>query len=153
MEKIPVRLRQATEADAPFIFNAWLKSFRNSPLARTLNNTTYFSEHHKVIEKILKNSDTIIACNNNDPNQIFGFISASKVEGIFCLHYIYVKHTFRKLGIGSQLLNVFEHDPTTASIYTHHTKTAEKLAPKFSMMHHPYVLFNNYKLEKISEEK
>ena len=138
--KPPVRLRKATQDDVNFIFNAWLKSFKVSNFARTITNTIYFAEHHKIIERLLKGNETIIACNNEDPTQIYGFINAGRVDGIFCLNYIYVKQSFRNLGIGKALLNAFEHDPSTASVYTHHTRIAERLAAKYNMVHHPYLL-------------
>ena len=137
-----VRLRKATQEDVGFIFNAWLKSYKTSLFAKNVTNTIYFAEHHKVIERLLKNHETIIACNDEDPSQIYGFINAGKVEGIFCLNYIYIKQAFRNLSIGKTLLNAFEHDPTIASVYTHHTRMAERLAAKYNMVYHPYLLIN-----------
>lgn len=140
--QLPIRLRPATQDDVPFLFSSWLKSYKYSLWAKNITNTIYFAEHHKVIERLLKNYNVIIACNNDDPTQIFGFICAGKVDGIFCLHYIYVKHSFRNLGIGKQLLNAFQHDASTAAVYTHHTRIAERLAPKYNFVYHPYLLIN-----------
>ena len=140
----PVRLRMATEEDAPFIFNSWLKSYRKSFFARTITNTVYFSEHHKIIEKLLKKYQTVVACNNDDPTQVYGFINAGFTDGIFTLNFIYVKHSFRGLGIAKALFNAFEHDPSYAAVYTHHCRIAEKLASKYNMLNHPYILFSEY---------
>lgn len=138
----PVRLRKAGQEDVGFIFNSWLKSFKYSLFARNITNTIYFAEHHKLIERLLKSNETIIACDDNDPSQIFGFISAGYVDGILCVHYIYVKQTFRNLGIGKTLLNAFNHSAEAASVYTHHTRMAEKLAAKYNLVYHPYLLIN-----------
>lgn len=140
--KPPVRLRPATQEDVGFIFNSWLKSFRYSTFAKDITNTVYFTNHHKVIEDRLKNNQTIIACNDADPSQIFGFINAGLTDGILCINYIYVKQTFRNLGIGKILLNSFNHDPSVASCYTHETRISERLAAKYNMVYHPYLLFN-----------
>lgn len=137
-----VRLRKAGQEDVGFIFNAWLKSFKVSLFAKNITNTIYFSEHHKVIERLLKQNETIIACNNEDPTQIYGFINAGHVDGILCVNYIYVKQSFRNLGIGKALLNAFEHDAGSAAVYTHHTRMAERLAAKYNMVYHPYLLIN-----------
>jgi ribosomal protein S18 acetylase RimI-like enzyme len=135
-----VRLRQADQNDVPFIFNSWLKSYRDSSTAKLVSNTVFFSEHHKLIERIVKHNPVILAVNDADPTQIYGYICAGVTEGIFTLHYIYVKHNFRNLGIGKALLNAFEHDLATAGIYTHHTKIADKIASKYNFLYHPYVL-------------
>lgn len=140
--KPPVRLRKAIQDDVGFIFNAWLKSFKFSHFARNITNTIYFAEQHKLIERLLKSNDTIIACNTDDPTQIYGFINAGHVDGILCVNYIYVKQSFRNLGIGKILLNSFEHDAASASVYTHYTRMSEKLAAKYNFVYHPYLLIN-----------
>jgi GNAT superfamily N-acetyltransferase len=142
MSSPSIRLRPATEEDIGFIFNSWLKSYKFSLFAKNITNTIYYAEHHKVIEKLLKNHQTIIACNNDDISQIYGFINAGFVDGIFCLNYIYVKQPFRNLGVGKTLLNSFDHDPSNASVVTHWTRMAERLAPKYNMVYHPYLMFN-----------
>lgn len=139
-KSLPIRLRAATQEDVPFIFNSWLKSYRQSLFARNITSTVYFSEHHKVLENLLRNSTVAIACDQNDPSTVYGYICAGKIDGVFVLHYVYVKHSFRNLGVGKTLLNAFDHDVNTAAVYTHHTRMAEKLAAKYNLMYHPYLL-------------
>ena len=149
--ELPIRVRPMLEGDIGFVFNTWLKSFRYSSFAKPITNTVYFNEQHKIIERLIKKNDIFIACDNTDPNQIYGYICAGKVDGIFAIHYIYVKHTFRKMGIGKLLLNTFSHDPSNAAIFSHHTHSAEKLAAKFNLVYHPFILINEYNLEKTGE--
>jgi GNAT superfamily N-acetyltransferase len=151
MSKMPIRLRTANQEDIPFIFNSWLKSYRSSTFAKGISSTVYFSEHHKVIRRIIDSSTIIIACNEEEPSQIYGWICAGKTDGIFTLHYTYVKKPFRNFGLGKQLLNAFEHDPTYAAIYTHQTTHATRLAGKYNFVYHPYVLFSTY--EDDNEQK
>ena len=151
--KDKIRLRTATEEDVPFIMNSWLKSFRGSMFARNVINTVYFTEHHKLIERLLKSSSVIIACNDEDSSQVYGWICAEEVDGIFCLHYVYIKHAFRNLGIGKLLFDVFKHDMSTAGIYTHYTRIADKLAAKYNMLYHPYILTNYVKEVKESKDE
>ena len=148
MEQLPIDLRIGTVDDAPFVFNSWLKSFRSSTFAKQISNTIYYHDHHIVIEKLLKNNDVIIACSKSDPNQLYGFICAGQTDGIFTLHYIYVKHPFRRMGIAKALFNAFEHDPSHASIYTHRTKAAEKLQDRYNMVHHPYIALGSHHEKK-----
>ena len=141
--ELPIWIRKANQEDVNFIFNSWLKSFRGSLFAKPLNNTVYFTEHHKILERIAKTSEILIACNKDDPTQIYGYICAERVEGIFVLHYAYIKHTYRSMGIAKILLSAFERDPEEAGCYTHHTRSAERLAPKFNLIYHPYLLINH----------
>ena len=142
MSQSPIRLRKAVQEDVGFIFNSWLKSYKYSLFAKFITNTIYFAEQHKLIERLLKENETIIACNNDDPTQIYGFINAGIVDGILCVNYVYVKQNFRQLGVGKALLNAFEHNVESASVYTHHTRMAERLAGRFNFVYHPYLLFN-----------
>lgn len=154
--KEQIRFRPANEEDISFIFSSWLKSFRNSQFAKNLVNSVYFTEHHKVIEKIVKSSHVIVACNEQDTSQIYGWICAQQVDGIFCLHYIYVKHPFRKMGLARALINFFEHGKDCAGVYTHHTRVFEILAIKFNLIYHPYIWagvgFLNDNVNKEQEE-
>ena len=139
---LPIRIRPAIQEDVPFIFNSWLKSFRHSHIGRLVTNEIYFNSQHKIIEKILQENTVMVACNQEDPSQLYGYIVAGDVEGHFILHYVYIKHTYRNMGLAKTLLNTFSHDPSTASVYTHHTRVAEKLASKYNFVFHPYLLFN-----------
>lgn len=150
ISNLPIRFRAATESDIGFIFNSWLKSYRNSGFARFISNTIYFTEHHKLIEKLILNNKVIVACNTEDPNQLFGYICGGHIDGIFACHYVYVKHTYRNMGLGKELLKQFNHDPSVAAVYTHHTRIADRLAPRYNLVYHPYVAFNTEK-EDVSE--
>ena len=137
------RLRPLTEEDYPFLYNSWLKSYRFSPFAERITNTIYFEDHHKLIEKIIDNSKTLIACNPSDPSQLYGYIVAGEEEGVLVVHFVYVKHTFRNMGIGKTLLDAMGHDKEKAGVYTHHTRMADKLAAKYNFVYHPYLMFES----------
>lgn len=134
-----VRIRPLTEADVPFIFSSWLKSYRESQFGRGMARTFFFTEHHKVIERLLKTCEVFIACNDQDVADIFGYICGERTGGVLVIHYIYVKHTYRNLGIGKLLLNCFSHTGDVAALYTHKTPAADKLAERFNMAYHPYI--------------
>ncbi len=142
--KLPIRLRTANPEDIGFIFNSWLKSYRSSSVATKVINTIFFAEQHKLIERLLANATVIIACNDNDPSQIFGWAVAERIQGIFAIHYIYVKHSFRRMGIANELIKAFGHDGSEAGIYTHYTAHMDQVAPKYNLLYHPYVLSQNY---------
>lgn len=151
-KQLPILIRPANANDVGFIFNAWLKSYRNAHFSNDIANEIYFAEHHKLIERLLRSYDVIVAASQEDPNQIYGFICAGLTDGIFTLHYVYVKHTFRRMGIGQALLNSFEHNPEYVSVYTHRNKSAKHLAEKYNFIYHPYIALNPDAYNKKSKE-
>ena len=152
MEKSRCRLRPMIEDDLPFLFNSWLKSYRFSHFGEKITTTIYFEDHHKIIDNILKKNQVIIACNPEDPSQLYGYIVAGREDSILVLHFVYVKHTFRNMGIGKTLLDAVGHSSDTASVYTHHTRMADKLASKHNFVYHPYLLFDLPNLEVANEQ-
>ena len=112
----PIRLRPSVEEDLPFIYNSWLKSYRFSHFGEKITNTIYFTDHHKVLENLIKQSKVIVACNPEDPSQVYGYIVGGAREGVFLLHFLYVKHTFRNMGIGKTLLDAMGHDSSSAAV-------------------------------------
>lgn len=153
-ENLAITFRSANKDDISFIFNSWLKSFRNSQFAKFIPNPTYFTEHHKVIEKLILNNLVLIACDPKDEKQIYGWVCAGLTEGIFTLHYIYVKHTYRKLGIAKAMLNEVRKDDA-AAVCTHLTHIGSQLTSKYNLLYSPYVaLTADYdpRLSKTSEE-
>ncbi len=138
-----IYLRDATEADVGFIFNSWLKSFRSSNFCKYVDNSIYFQGHHTVVEKLLKRSTTKIACDPAKPEEIYGYITYETIDGIFCLHYAYVKHTFRNLGIFKSLLAASGFTSDSAGIHSHSTNVCANWGAKFKLIYHPYVLINH----------
>src|SRR6056297_1572859 len=149
-----VHVRTANEEDVHFILNSWLKSFRNSQFAKGISSTVYFTEHHKVLRKLLKRSTILVACNPEDQNQIYGYLVLEKVDGVLCIHFAYTKQVFRKLGIQRQLLGLVNHDfDNNSALYSHDTKMGRELAAKFKLVYHPYIWINYQdKSEEVENE-
>lgn len=143
--ELSIQLRHATIEDVSFIFNSWLKSFRTAPCSISIHNNIYYSEHHKLIERILRSFDVIIAADKEDPTHIYGFIVAGKVQDITTIHYLYVKHTFRRLGIAKALLAHFEIPNNEPFFYTHETSVGKVLGKKYLGVYHPYLAFGEQK--------
>lgn len=153
-EKAIIKIRKATEADVPFIFSSWLKSYRSSFFGQNISTTIFYNEHHKVIERLLKSCEVWIACNDNDSTELYGFICAEVQQGILIIHYTYVKQLFRTLGIGKMLLRAINYDSSKATIFTHNTKHGQRLANRFNLVHSPYIaLTPDYRKEELDTER
>tara|TARA_R100000005_G_scaffold68197_1_gene36170 strand:- start:248 stop:709 length:462 start_codon:yes stop_codon:yes gene_type:complete len=151
--KESIRLRPLIDDDLPFLFSSWLKSYRSSHFAEKITNTIYFEDHHKIIERIIENSKVLVACNPSDPSQLYGYSVSGEEDEVLVVHFLYVKHTFRNMGIGKTLLDAIGHSNESASVYTHHTRIADKLASKHNFVYHPYLLFDLPNLSEPIDEQ
>lgn len=141
-----IKIRPATQDDVKFIFNSWLKSYKHSKFAKPIISTIYFTEHHRIIESMLKNYETLVACNADDPDQIYGFANGDLIQGVFCINYVYVKQSFRNFKICTKLLLALGYDSTKASVRSHETRISEKITDGKDFfkknMYHPYIMLN-----------
>jgi GNAT superfamily N-acetyltransferase len=151
-QELPIAFRHTHAEDIPFIFNSWLQSYRHSIHVKNIANTVYFGEHHKVLERIMKRSEAIIACDPTDQTQIFGYIVYEIITGVLVVHYAYVKLPYRKLGIMKQLLEKAGRKVNHHFVYTHETHTAHKLALKFSAFYNPYPWYQGYETAQAEQE-
>lgn len=133
--KSQVQIRDATEADVPFIFNSWLKSFQSS--ARSISAPIYFEFQHKVIEQILKRSQVSVLCSASDPNELYGYLVHEMVQSVPVLHYAYIKHSFRRMGLLNILLAKALN--SKSAFYTHETLIGRKIATNKQLIYNPYL--------------
>lgn len=149
-----VEIRSGNAGDVSFIFNSWLKSYRDSPSVRNIPNTEYFDNQHKIIDALVNpnqtpNSILVIACRKDDPSNILGYLlgETSKEYGVdnLYLHWVYCKHQYRNQGIGT-LLEKFAINlvKPTRIWYTHYTKILEKLLKSRSYRYNPYKVWSKY---------
>lgn len=98
--------RQATTYDHNMVYSSWLQSNRNAALYALVPNTVYFHEFHKIIESILEKGAVFVACDKEDPDQIFGYVVTeySDIDDTLVVHWIYVKHPFRNNGVAQSLM-------------------------------------------------
>lgn len=146
-------IRDALPDDVPFVFNSWLKSYRDSPMVKSIPNTIYYDEHHRVIERLLQSPDihAHVACNPEDHNQIYGYVIAEKHidPDIKCVsttfHWIYCKHPFRGNGIAKALYEKVQNSypalPGHQTFYTHRVKNVENLIGDRLFVFNPYALY------------
>jgi hypothetical protein len=121
----PFGIRPAVETDVAFIFNSWLKSYRNTE--GSVSNAVYFQFHHKLIETLLERSDVKVMHQIDDPNEIIGYLCYELVENIPVIHYVYIKNSFRKLNLLEKLLTSGNITKQTSGFYTHITPIVKKL--------------------------
>lgn len=134
-----VQIRSATEADVPFIFNSWLKSYRGANAVKSVSNPVYFEFQHKTIEKLLQRSQVYMLCSPDDSSQVFGYVVCEKIEEIPVLHYAYVKYAFRGMGLCKLLMQHAGLDKHVGGFYTHETHATNKLLSNGKFVYNPYL--------------
>ena len=127
-------LRQLQANDTQFIYDSWLKAIRHSNKNDHLINDVYYPEQRKRIEEILSIADVIIACNEQDQDQIFGYIVFKKPN---ILYYGHVKGPFRRMGIFNTMMQAaFKVQlEKQQKLYTENpTKLARAIRPKYNFV-------------------
>ncbi len=135
-----VVLREMEKDDESFIYSSWLRSYRGSPITTHMINDVYYDNHKKIIEKLLLEAKVIIACNPEDPSQIYGFICYEDgVPNCSVVHYLYVKYPFRKMGLGTHLFDSICSD-ATLTIVTHYNSNIKNKLDN-NLIYNPYLLY------------
>lgn len=115
----------AESSDWPFVFDAWANSFRSSVFAGTVRNNQYFDVICGTIKGLLERGmRVLILADRKHLNVLVGFIAFEVPEcKIPVIHYLYIKDSFRRQGLGGALLKeVQERSSFDELIYTHRTK-------------------------------
>ena len=91
--------------DKSFLYDAWLKSFKNtSDFAKRIPDGIFFHEHGEKITAMAMRSTArvVVATLDDEPGLILGFAAYEVDPG--CLHYVYVREAWRKVGIARKML-------------------------------------------------
>lgn len=115
-------------------------------------NDIFFKEQHEVIDALLGDSTIILACDKADTTNIIGYIVVAKVQGLFVLHFLYVKHTYRRLGIANILMQVFKDNfKDNKCCFTHQTYVGNIVNAKYKFAYNPFMI--NHQLLRIQDTK
>lgn len=105
---------------------------------KPLHPELYFRFQRKVCTGLLERSNVKVACHEEFPEQIFGYLIYEPMSEATIVHYAYVKQVYRKMGILKKLLE----DLKAPFIYTHQTKSADAVAKKFGAHYYPQLVFH-----------
>ena len=84
-----------------FVLDAWLQSMRRTRFARGGDKDLFYGTQQKLIEAIIERCRCDIAyVEIRDSKAFVGFI----VWEPTCLHYVYVKHAYRRIGVATKLI-------------------------------------------------
>ena len=146
-----VLIRRGVKADVPLIASSWLKAFRAGPAVECVPNTLYFRAQHRMLEQVIPGSILLVACNEEDPNQILGWCCAIVAQGALILHFMYVKGTFRGFGIARKMFDTLKEIYISEAdrpypgffFYTHRVRVNKITTKKYGAIYNPYLLWAN----------
>ena len=141
-----MNLRQANQNDFNFVANSYLKSYRHGPETKHLINDIYFDVYKERLNKMLDSGQVTVACSPEDPDQILGYLIHGLAHGKSVLHYIYVKHTFRRLGVARALLAAtIPEFGMRMTMCTHTARRFNDLRDKYKLIYSPDLINGNTK--------
>ncbi len=137
-------IRQGKEEDLPFIYSTWLRNYKHSSdFAKEIAPAVYYKFHQAAIERIIKRGALVLmAVDNEAPDVIWGWAVVEKTPEADIVHYLYVKKAFRGLGVGTELLQMAQVNPTKLA-YSHITTAGKKFlegVAKSNALYIPYAI-------------
>jgi GNAT superfamily N-acetyltransferase len=137
-------IRDATTDDMPFFFNSMLHHYKHSsPHTRLIADSVYYKDLHAIITRLTQRKGHVLkfVALKEDPTVVIAYIWANQYPE--CVHYIYVKRAFRKMGLAKLLYEaVFKDIPKVS--YTFLTYDAGSITQKYKqLVYNPYLLDRN----------
>lgn len=152
-------IRQGNITDKNFIFNSWLKEYRNSLFATanvspfinqngkadlhrlSVPDSIYYKHHAIIIQNLLESSYVLVLCNPENEDHIFGYIVYQPYNEHVIVHFLYIKSLYRRFGLAKKLLSDIT-DIKNKTIYASHmTEMASTyMMRNYKLIYSPYLL-------------
>lgn len=134
------------ESEINYLMKTWGREERKRhPVA--FPDRLFYPSFGKVMVEVAKRSQCLVACNPDDINQIQGFaIGLPPKDGVFVLHFVYVRPEFRQMGLCREMCAAMGYDASQHELVaTHWSKDAEKIDRKGRpIVHLPWALYLPY---------
>jgi hypothetical protein len=128
---IPLLLRDRTLEDEPFIFNSFLKSYKQNSDLKHTPNTIYYPRQTAIIKYLLENEKVVLAVFPEDPNELIGYCIYNIVSSALVIHYIYTKQMHRNYSFASDIIqSLLPFEGQNLIIATHITHNFNALKHK-----------------------
>ena len=136
-QRLPVRIRKADEGDTSFIYSSWLKSYASQN--KDQPKITVYKMHRSVVRRLLEEGITLVACMEDDPDQVLGWLCAHRIPKFLILHYCYVKAPFRRFGLARSLVDAFEYRAGEPVAISHKGYICKDLKGRYEFLHIPHL--------------
>lgn len=126
--------------DDGIILDPWRRHIR-SRFPLKLCNIESFNIHHRdiVMESILDRCTPVIMAAQDDPTFVYGWIIGERQGFSRVIHFAYVKESFRRRGVFTELLNTcLPLEFGRKLYYTHRTGMSDVISRSFDAVYNPY---------------
>lgn len=132
--KVAVKVRPYRPKDESFVLATWLQNlYFYSRFKSRMPKGAFMEWMHQRAETIMINATVIVACDPEDEDVIYGYrVSGTDKRGLHIVHYVYVKGTWKRLGIATKLME----DVPESFVYPHRTDDLVFFARKFPSARH-----------------
>lgn len=140
-----VAVRLMLPSDAPFVTSFFVDSYYDAKKkqlekdfggAASIDSEAYKSALRLRIGKLVSQSAVIVGCSPSDASEAFGYVVFERLGNRAVLHWLYVKHPFRRLGFGRALYLTARGNCSVAS-HSHATPLGSVLAKKWGSTFNP----------------
>jgi hypothetical protein len=126
---IKVLIREPQPEDINFILSTMLKGlFYGSKFYGSIDQETFFLVYEPFIKQLLINNFVKVACLEDDVDVILGYSVFKNTN----LQFIFVKKSYRKLGIGRLLF------PKEIQTVSHLTDVGDSIRKKLNLKFNPF---------------
>ncbi len=129
------KVRKANPDDISFIYATWLKSYHYDSWTRSIAKSVYFDNYKLVIDRLLNQSEVLVACHPTDENVILGYC----VFEPNLIHYMFIKEAFRRFGIATDLIK--KAGVKESATITHKTQMAIPILRRKDFIFNPFILY------------
>jgi len=139
--RLPIRIRPAVQADAAMVYSDWLRSHAGAN--KNQAKFEVYDLHRPIVERLMEESVTLIACHEDDSDQVFAWVCGVKVPEFLAVHYAFCKQPFRAYGITKTLLSLgFGYNKKQVLVHSHKTHLARELRKEknWRLYYSPYLL-------------
>lgn len=96
-------------------------------------------EHNRTTERLEKRCSVIVAAADDNPREVFGYVLFEKTDAGPLIHWVYVKHGYRRVGLATQLIaaSLGPNGAVGRGRYTVHAPAADRLVEAFGLRFTP----------------
>lgn len=127
--------RRAQEQDMRFVVRSWVDSYRTAYAAGLIQMRTWREVMEPQVQAVLDRPGCRVWVayapdEDDDRADLYGWCAAEPEHDQPLLHYVFIKHAYRKMGIARGLLRKAGIDPERPFTYTCKTAAAARLRHK-----------------------
>ncbi len=140
MEQLPIAIRPALADDFPYILKTWSIDYHKVYPINNIPNSIYVPAQTAIIKKLVQRSECIIACIDDEPTTIVGYLIYQPVNDLnIVVHWGQTKGIFRRMGVLKTLLDSLQTQNKNI-ICTHIFSLFKELKDRYNLIYDPTLL-------------